>query len=357
MSENWNNVEIQKEVYTLYTTTKQEHYLSHIVETCTATAAYTVPREELKTVPRLNLKRNKNISTNYRNGNIYMYSHLDDHNVPIHPAQQDLGGGYCGVAPRLPDVSQDDRVGQQHHEVEQVEEGEEGPHHAGRHAAPDLHVGVVAHLAVGPAPVRPSGRLPDRVDHGARQDHAHPRHPHPGAHPAGGVPPGGAGEEARRQQPGAQAGPGRVRVLHQGGEAAERHPGEDEDGDKDVDVEHRGDKVQHQLTQEVAQRPHWAQREVGGQEGRGQRQQHVGNAEVGQAEVDGRGGGGGDAAEEDPQRQGVAQQPGEGEEGVDAGQDIGGDGGGAEEERGRGRVGQRGELHHICLSTAARSLF
>lgn len=269
----------------------------------------------------------------------------------MHPSQQGLSGCYGRAAPRLPDVLQHDRVEQQHHEVEQVEEGEKWPHQGARQRAADLHIVTVAHLALAHVPAVSCHCLLDGVDHCAWQGHAHRQHPDAGAHPAGGAPTGEAGEEARRQQPGAPAGPGGVRVLHEGGEAAERHPGEDEDGDVDVDVKHRRDEVQHQLTQETVHHPHGAQRKVGGHERRDQRQQHVGDAEVGQAEVDGVGGGHGDAADEDPQRHDVAQQPSEGEEHVDEGQDVGGDGGGAEGERGRHRgpgcVGRHAGLHRI----------
>lgn len=256
-------------------------------------------------------------------------------------------------------MPQHDGVEQQHHEVEQVEEGQERPHHAGRRRPHDLQVGAVTNLGLSPAPIIRQ-RLCDRVDHSARQDHAHRQQPHARADPTGGAVLGEAGEEARRQQLGTAALAGRALVLHQGGKAAERHPGQDEDGHVDVDVKDRADKVQNQLTQEAIQRPLGAQCIVGSHYGRDERQQQVADAEVGHAEVDWVGGGRGDAVDEDPQGQCVAQQSDGREDGVDAGQDVGGDDGKAEAGRGRGRGRGRGPgcvgIHQITAALPTGSV-
>lgn len=101
-------------------------------------------------------------------------------------------------------------------------------------------------------------------------------------------------------------------MLDEGRKAAEGHPSEDHEAYVDVNVEHWGDAVQDQLTQDATQSPDCAPGIVGCEEGRREGQHQIGDAQVGQINVDG--GDGGDAPQENPQRQSIARERGEEEE-------------------------------------------
>lgn len=85
-------------------------------------------------------------------------------------------------------------------------------------------------------------------------------------------------------------------------------------------MEHRGNAVQDELTQDIIQTPDQAFGIVGCEEGRGDGQQHIGYTQVAQIHVDG--GEAGDAPQEHPESECIPWEGGEEEQRIDGGKEI-----------------------------------
>ncbi len=187
-------------------------------------------------------------------------------------------------------------VGQQHQQVKHKEHGNYRHIEGRRQVASYFHHRVVANLHTTSSlsfsiPAGCSSTAAHSFIHRVVNCHRHNapncHHPHCETHPTGKGGPCEAGEEAMWQQCCAGARPGGVGVLNEGCKAGEGHPSEDHETYVDVNVEHWGDAVQDQLTQGAPHCPDCAPGIVSRQEGRGEGQHQIGDAQVGQINVDG----------------------------------------------------------------------